>query len=96
MPLGKLNSERSVPLHPAAEAALEEWCVHRGQQRAIPHSRNGRSTDFVFMEGGRRLRARAIQQGLAGAVLLAGLTTADDAPLRVVATSSGTPMRPSS
>ena len=84
VPLGKLNSERSVPLHPVAEASLQEWCSQRGHQRAIPHPRDGRPTDFVFMGGGRRLRSRAVQFGLAEAVRAAGLTTADGAPLRVV------------
>ena len=59
--------------------------MHRGQQRSLPHPRDGRSADFVFMEGGRRLRARAIEHGLAEAVCVAGLTTADGTPLRVVA-----------
>ena len=84
VPLGKLNSERSVPLHPLAEEALEQWCARRGRQRAIPHPRDSQPTDFVFMRGGRRLRSRAVQQGLAEAVRVAGLTTADGAPLHVV------------
>jgi site-specific recombinase XerD len=85
VPLGKLNSERMVPLDAATIAALDEWFVHRRHQRALPHPRNGRPTDFVFVEHGRHLGPRRLQQGLRDAVVAAGLTGPDGRPNRIVA-----------
>ncbi len=36
VPLGKLNSERSVPLDDASLAAIRDWIARRGSQRARP------------------------------------------------------------
>ena len=85
VPLGKLNTERSVPLDAAAQDALEEWLARRPYQRPVPHPRSGTAVEFVFMEGGRRLHAHAIQHGLAQAVDVAHLRGRDGGPLRVTA-----------
>jgi hypothetical protein len=85
VPLGKLGSEPSVPLDPDTLAALDAWATHRGPQRALPHSRHGRPTDFLFCQRGRQLRPWRIRKGLDQAVRAAGLTGPDGAPLRVVA-----------
>ena len=84
VPLGKLGTERSVPLDPDTLAALDEWATVRGQQRAHPHPRTGRVTDFLFSERGQRLGPWRIRSGLDQAVADAGLTGADGEPLRVV------------
>src|SRR6266511_4103912 len=84
VPLGKLSTERSVPLDPDTLAALDAWAAHRGPQRALPHPRSGRPTDFLFCEHGRQLRPWRIRKGLDQAVGAAGLTGPDGAPLRVV------------
>jgi site-specific recombinase XerD len=84
VPLGKLGTERSVPLDPDTLAALDDWTEHRGQQRAHPHPRTGRLTDFMFSERGQRLGPWRIRSGLGRAVSAAGLTGADGHPLRVV------------
>ena len=84
VPLGKLNSERSVPLDEATTAALTAWTIRRGSQRALPHSKDGRLVDFLFLERGRRPGAARIERGLAEAVRAAGLTGTDGTPLRVV------------
>jgi integrase len=84
VPLGKLGTERSVPLDPDTLAALDAWAAHRGPQRALPHPRGGRPTDFLFCEHGRQLRPWRIRKGLDQAVRAAGLTGPDGAPLRVV------------
>jgi integrase len=84
VPLGKLGTERSVPLDPDTLAAIDDWAMHRGQQRAHPHPRTGRPTDFLFSERGRRLGPWRIRSGLDRAVTAAGLTGADGEPLRVV------------
>jgi site-specific recombinase XerD len=85
VPLGKLNDERAVPLDESALDAFAEWLAHRSAQRALPHSRDGRPCDFVFVERGRRIGPGRIQQGLAHAVEAAGLLGADGRPLHVVA-----------
>jgi integrase len=85
VPLGKLNSERMVPLDATTIAALDEWLGHRQHQRALPHPRHGRPTEFVFVENGRHLGPGRIQKGLRDAVCAAGLTGPDGAPVRIVA-----------
>jgi integrase len=84
VPLGKLGSERSVPLDPDTLTALDEWAAHRGPQRAHSHPRTGRLTDFLFSERGQRLGPWRLRSGLDRAVTCAGLTGADGQPLRVV------------
>jgi site-specific recombinase XerD len=83
VPLGKLGTERAVPLDETALAALDEWTAHRGPQRALPHPRDGRMADFLFVEHGRRLPPARLRRGLADTVRATGLTSADGAPLRV-------------
>ncbi|HEX2028054.1 MAG TPA: tyrosine-type recombinase/integrase [Nitriliruptorales bacterium] len=84
VPLGKLNNERAVPLDQPPLDALDDWFDHRQHQRALPHPRDGRLADFVFVERGRRLGPTRLQTGLRTAVATPGLTAADGAPLRVV------------
>ncbi len=85
VPLGKLNSERSLPLDQATLAALAQWRTQRGTQRALPHQRDGRMVDFLFAERGKRPGHARIERGLADAVRAAGLTGPDGAPLHVTA-----------
>jgi len=85
VPLGKLNSERSVPLDAATLDTIQDWIAHRGTQRALPHPRDGRMTDFLFVERGRRPGDARIERGLRDAVRAAGLTGPDGAPLHVTA-----------
>ena len=83
VPLGKLNSERSVPLDEATLAALTQWRAQRGTQRALPHQRDGRMVDFLFAERGKRPGHTRIERGLAQAVRAAGLGGPDGQPLHV-------------
>ncbi|MDQ6856555.1 MAG: tyrosine-type recombinase/integrase [Candidatus Dormibacteraeota bacterium] len=85
VPLGKLNTERSVPVDDIALEALNEWLAHRSGQRARPHPRDGHLADFIFVERGRRLGTARIQRGLRDAVVGAGLDGPDGQPLRVIA-----------
>ncbi|WP_165491809.1 tyrosine-type recombinase/integrase [Egibacter rhizosphaerae] len=73
-----------MPLDNDTLAALDTWTAHRGQQRALPHPRHGRPTDFLFTERDRRLGPWRIRKALNHAVTEAGLTGRDGAPLRVV------------
>jgi len=83
VPLGKLATERTVPLDEPTLAALDEWAHRRGGHRPIPHPRTGRPTDFLFTEHGRRLGATRLRNGLLAAVAAAGLTDLTGRPLRV-------------
>jgi integrase len=83
VPLGKLGTERMVPLEPSTVAVLDAWASARGRQRAQPHPRTGRSTDFLFAARGRRLGPWRVRSELRAAVVAAGLTGPGGAPLRV-------------
>ncbi len=83
VPLGKLATERTVPLDEPTLAALDEWARRRGGHRPIPHPRTGRPTDFLFTEHGRRLGATRLRNGLLAAVAAAGLCDAAGQPLTV-------------
>lgn len=83
VPLGKLNTERAVPLDDEPHRLLTAWIANRGPQRALPHPRSGRPTDFVFVERGRRLGKHRLAKGLDHAAAAAGLTDAAGAPLHV-------------
>jgi integrase len=83
VPLGKLGTERMVPLDAETLAAVDAWTGHRGPQRALAHPRHGHPADFLFMERGRRLSGYRLRHGLEQAVAAAGLRGPDRAPLRV-------------
>jgi integrase len=84
VPLGKLATERAVPLDEGTLACLDALIRHRGPQRALPHPRLGRDADFVFAEGGRRVVPGRLRRALQQAAADAGLAGTDGQPLRVV------------
>lgn len=81
VPLGKLGTERMVPLDPEPLAMLDAWIASRGNQRALPHPRDGRLTDFVFVERGRRIGAHRLRVGLHTAIAAAELRDRAGNPL---------------
>jgi len=81
VPLGKLGTERTVPLDETTLEALDHWTGQRGTQRALPHPRTGRPTDFLVVEHGHRLAAFRLRQGLTDAAAAAGLRGHDSATL---------------
>jgi site-specific recombinase XerD len=83
VPLGKLGTERSVPLDADTVATLDAWVAGRGPQRSHPTPRTGEPCDYLFAERGQRLRGWRIRKGLDAAVAAAGLTGAGGKPLRV-------------
>ncbi len=83
VPLGKLGSERMVPLDPETIELFDEWTHHRGPHRSLPHPRDGHLTDFVFCEHGRRLGKHRLSQGLDAAVADASLADTTGRPLHV-------------
>ena len=83
VPLGKLGTERTVPLDETTLSALDGWTAQRGSQRALPNSRHGQPTDFLFVENGHRLSPYRLRRGLADAAAAAGLRGRDGATLNV-------------
>jgi hypothetical protein len=81
--LGKLNTERGVPLDDSTLTVLDQWMSQRGPQRALPHPRTGRPADFLFTLRGARIGASRIRKGLDDSVLAAGLVRADGQPQHV-------------
>ena len=83
VPIGKLDTERTVPVDQETLTAFDEWIERRGRQRAVPHPRTGRPADLLFMIGGRPIGASRVRRGLAVAIDLAGLTDPSGRPLHV-------------
>ena len=83
VPLGKLGTERTVPLDNPTLADFDAWMALRGRQRALTHPRHGQPCDFLFVERGRRLSAFRLRHGLEQAVTAAQLNGRDGQPLRV-------------
>jgi site-specific recombinase XerD len=83
VPLGKLNTERVVPLDADTLTALDEWITVRGRQRALIHPRHGRPVDFLFVIAGARIGANRIRHGIAVAIKAAQLTDSSGRPLRI-------------
>ena len=83
VPIGKLGTERMVPLEPETVALFDDWITRRGPHRPLPHPRDGHIADFVFCERGRRLGPHRLRAGLKRAVADAGLTDGTGEPLRV-------------
>jgi integrase len=84
VPLGKLNTERTVPLEDVTLETLDAWMNQRGRQRPLPHPRHQRPADFLFLEHGRRPNPARFRRGLAAAVQAVGLLGPDNTPMRVV------------
>lgn len=84
VPLGKLATERAVPLDEATLACLDALIRYRGPQRPLPHPRLARDADFIFAERGRRIVPGRLRRALRQAAAGAGLTGTDGQPLRVV------------
>lgn len=83
VPLGKLATERMVPLSAATIATLDEWVALRGVHRPLPHPRTGVLTDFLFTVHGRRLGYTRLRNGLLAAAESAGLRAPDGGVLVV-------------
>ena len=88
------DSERVVPLHPDTLAAVDAWMAVRGRQRALPHPRQQRPVDFLFVTGGHRMAAARVRRGLHDAVHAAGLTGPDGQPTTITPHQLGTPTPP--
>jgi integrase len=73
VPLGKLATERMVPLDDDALEVLDRISITRSPGRPIPHPRTGRPADFLFTHHGHRMGQNALRTELARAGQAAGL-----------------------
>ena len=66
VPLGKLDSERMVPLDEETLALIDTITEIRSPGRPLPHPRYGRPAQFLFTHHGRRLSQNAVRDELVG------------------------------
>jgi integrase len=73
VPLGKLNTERMVPLDEETVALIDRIVAHRSPGRPLPHPRTGRPTDYLLTHHGRRLTVDHLRDVLTRVTADAGL-----------------------
>ena len=73
VPLGKLDTERMVPLDEETLTLLDRIAATRSPGRPIRHPRTGRPAQFLFTHHGRRLSQNALRAELNRAATKAGI-----------------------
>jgi len=73
VPLGKLDTERMVPIDEDILALIDRITATRTPGRPIPNPRTGRPADFLFTTHGHRLGAGSLRRELNRAASAAGL-----------------------
>jgi len=73
VPLGKLATERMLPVDDETLTVLDRIAARRTPGRPLPHPRTGRPVDFLLVHQGRRLSAQALREQLARSCQAAGL-----------------------
>lgn len=64
VPLGKLGTERMVPLDEETVTVIDRIVARRTPGRPLPHPRTGRPVAFLLVHQGRRLSAQALRDEL--------------------------------
>jgi len=64
VPLGKLRSDRYIPLHPQLKELLDDWLANRPDSLRTP---------FLFVEHGQRIRQNRVDRAVAKAAQAAGI-----------------------
>ena len=82
VPLGKLATERMVPLDDETVAILDRIAARRTPGRPLPHPRTGRPVEFLLVHQGRRISAQALRAELTRAATEAGLKSVTPHQLR--------------
>lgn len=82
VPLGKLNSERMVPLDAQTVELIDQIAATRSPGRPLPHPKTGRPTEFLFTRHGKRICTATLRAELARACDAAGLAKATPHQLR--------------
>ena len=83
LPMGKLHTERMVPVSDETVALFDAIIEHRGAIRPLPHPETGRPTEFLLVRRGQRISRDHIREGLTKAVRAAGLLDAEGKPLAI-------------
>ena len=84
VPVGKLGTERMVPLDPETIELFDEWTRHRGPHRSLPHPRDmDTSPTSCSANEADDSASTASAHGLHAAVADAGLTDPAGRPLHV-------------
>lgn len=73
VPLGKLGTERMVPLDAETVTVIDRIVARRTPGRPLPDPRSRRPTDFLLIHQGRRVSDQALRDELARACTAAGL-----------------------
>jgi len=73
VPLGKLDTERMVPLDDETVELIDRVTEIRSPGRPLPHPRTGKPAQFLFTRQGRRLSQNAVRAELDRAAADAGL-----------------------
>lgn len=73
VPLGKLDTERMVPIDDEALNLIDNITSLRSPGRGIPHPRTGKPAHFLFTAHGRRLTSSALRGELRRAATTAGI-----------------------
>ncbi len=73
VPLGKLDTERMVPLDDETVRLIDRICTTRSVGKPLPHPRTGRPTQFLFTHHGRRLSQTTVRTELARSAEAAGI-----------------------
>ena len=73
VPLGKLDTERMVPLDGETVALIDRITATRCAGRALAHPRSGRPAQFLFTHHGRHLAQQALRLELDRAARVAGI-----------------------
>jgi integrase len=82
VPLGKLDTERMVPLDDETVTLIDRIVAHRSPGRPLRHRRTGRLVEFLFTHHGRQISPQWLRQELARAAVDAGLDHAHPHQLR--------------
>lgn len=73
VPLGKLDTERMVPLDDETVALIDRITATRSGGKPLLHPRTGRPTQFLFTHHGRRLSQSAVRTELTRSAEAAGI-----------------------
>ncbi len=73
VPLGKLATERMVPLDEETVALIDRICARRSPGRPLRHPRTGRPTEFLLTHHGRRVTVYQLRDVLTRVARDAGL-----------------------
>jgi integrase len=82
VPLGKLDSERMVPLDDETVALIDRIAGTRSPGRPMKHPKTGRPAEFLLTHYGKRVSDQALRDELARACQAAGLPKATPHQLR--------------